>query len=217
MGFAEYILCICTKGASMIYALIRVSTRDQNEERQLAEMKKLGISNENIFIEKASGKTINRIKYKALKNKLKKGDILYIHTVDRLGRHYNEMINEWFHYWRNGDYSLRFINYPILNTDRECITLLDTFIRDIFFLILAFVAEQEYRNIKERSEQGILLAKEKGVKFGRPKKRITKNQVKIIQLWDSGELSIGEAMQKLKLKKSAFYSLASEVLERTDT
>ena len=200
----------------MIYALIRVSTKDQNEERQLAEMNKLGIPIENIFIEKASGKTINRGKYNSLKRKMKKGDILYIHTVDRLGRHYDEMIKEWFLYWRNADVSLRFITYPTLNTDRECKTLLETFIRDIFFLILAFVAEQEYRNIKERSKQGIAVAKEKGVKFGRPKKKITKNQVRIINQWDNGELTTQEAMQKLKLKKSAFYKLVSEVLERID-
>jgi len=202
--------------ASMIYALIRVSTKDQNEERQLAEMIKLGISLENIYIEKASGKTINRSKYNLLKKKMKKGDILYIHSVDRLGRHYSEMITEWFSYWRNGDTYLRFIDYPTLNTDRECKTLLEVFIRDIFFLILAFVAEQEYRNIKERSKQGIAVAKEKGVKFGRPKKKITKNQVRIINQWDNGELPTQEAMQKLNLKRSAFYKLANEVLERND-
>jgi len=200
----------------MIYALIRVSTKDQNEERQLAEMKRLEIQKENIFIEKTSGKTINRSKYKAVKRKLKKGDILYIHTVDRLGRNYSEMITEWFLYWRKSDKHLRFIDYPILNTDRECKTLLETFIRDIFFLILAFVAEQEYRNIKERSQQGIANAKEKGVKFGRPKKKITKRQMGIINQWDDGELSTQEAMQKLKLKKSAFYVLVGEVLERND-
>jgi len=216
MGFAEYILCNCTERLNMIYALIRVSTKEQNEERQLTEMQRLNIPKENIFIEKTSGKTINRSNYKAVKKKMKKGDILYIHTVDRLGRHYGEMITEWFLYWRNSDKHLRFIDYPLLNTDRDYKTLLEIFIRDIFFLILAFVAEQEYRNIKERSKQGIANAKEKGVKFGRPKKKITKRQIGLISQWDNGELTAQEAMQKLKLKKSAFYVLVGEVLERND-
>jgi len=200
----------------MIYALIRVSTKEQNEERQLLEMEKLGISKENIFIEKTSGNTINRSKYRAVKKKMRKGDILYIHAVDRLGRNYSEMVTEWFLYWRNADKTLRFISYPLLNTDRKDLTLLELFIRDIFFLILAYVAEQEYNNIKERSQQGIANAKEKGVKFGRPKKPITKRQKDIISKWDNDELTTQEAMQKLKLKKSAFYKLVEEVLERSD-
>lgn len=200
----------------MVYGLVRVSTKEQNEDRQVAIMEKLGIPIDNIKIEKQSGRNFNRKVYKNLKALLKKGDVLYIENIDRLGRNYEEITNEWYYLTKQRKIIIRVVAYPILNTDNKNLILIDKFIRDITLLILAFQAEQEYENIKRRQEQGIAIAKEKGKRFGRPKKEISDFQREIINQWESQEITTKEAMKLLDVKKSAFYNLKKRILETED-
>ena len=193
-----------------IYAYCRVSSTEQNEARQLKEFQKLGINKNNIIIEKASGKNFNRNKYNQLLKHLNSGDTLYINSVDRLGRNYDGIIAEW-HRLKEMKVIIKVLDMPILNTDKKYDSLFDKFIRDIILLILAFQAEQEWHNIKNRQASGIAVAREHGKHLGRPKTTISEKDRKIVEEWQNGFITLDIAMQKLKKKKSAFYRLVSEL------
>ena len=151
----------------MQYGYVRVSTINQKEDRQTESMKKLGI--EKIYIEKCSGKDFERKEYKKLISKLKKNDILFIKSIDRLGRNYNEILENWRMLTKEKGIDIVVLDMPLLDT-RAYKDLMGSFISDIVLNILSFVAENERKNIKQRQKEGIKIAKEKGVKFGRPKK-----------------------------------------------
>ena len=187
-----------------IYAYGRVSSTGQNEERQVKEFLKLGISKDKIIIEKVSGKNFNRNKYHQLVRRLRAGDILYIHSIDRLGRDYIGILEEWNKLVRHKKVIIRVIDMPLLNTDKKSDSLIDRFIQDITLLTLAFQAEQEWQNIKARQAMGIALAKEKGKHLGRPKPVYTEKDMKVIEEWQQGLVSLDEALKLLKRKKSAF-------------
>ena len=157
--------------SSTSYGYVRVSSQDQNEDRQLIEMERVGISKNNIYIDKQSGKDFNRPKYKKLIRRLQEGDVLYILSIDRLGRNYEEILNQWRLITKDMKVDVVVIDMPLLDTRRDK-NLLGTFISDMVLQLLSFVAQNERENIKKRQAQGIAAAKARGVKFGRPKRCI---------------------------------------------
>ena len=190
-----------------IYALIRVSTEEQNEARQVKRMLDRGILKKNIVIEKESGKSLVRRKYHNLVKKLKAGDTLYIENIDRLSRDYDGIIDEWHRLTKQKGVIIKVLDTPILDTDQTDNSLLSRFIRNILLHILAFQAENEWHKIKSRQAQGIAAAKASGKPCGRPKTKITKRKIKIVKQYQSQEITLGMALGMLKIKKSAFYNL----------
>lgn len=185
----------------MKYGYIRVSAVDQNIDRQLNALKE--IPQKNIYTDKQSGKNFDRPKYKSLVKKLKKGDVLYIQSIDRLGRNYDEIIKQWQYLTKDKEVDIVVLDMPLLDT-RKGKDLMGTFLSDIVLQILSFVAENERRNIKQRQAEGIALAKERGVKFGRPKKPLPSGFDEMCELWQSGGVSGKVASQKLNMPLSTF-------------
>ena len=153
----------------MTYGYIRVSTLEQNEARQIDAMDSAGISRECLFIDKRSGKDFNRPAWKRLKRTMKHGDLLVVQSLDRLGRNYEEIIEEWQGLVKAKGANIRVLDMPLLDTTNKENGLLGRFVSDIVLQILSFVSENERRNIKERQRQGIAAAKARGVRFGRPR------------------------------------------------
>ena len=154
---------------SNIYGYVRVSSKEQNEDRQLFALQQLQISEKNIFIDKQSGKDFDRPQYKNLLNKIKKDDLLYIKSIDRLGRNYKEILEQWRLITKEKEVDIVVMDMPLLDT-RKGKDLIGTFLSDIVLQILSFVAESERKNIRQRQAEGIATAKAKGVRFGRPLK-----------------------------------------------
>ena len=170
------------------YGYVRVSSSDQNEERQMVEMRKLGIQEERIYKDKQSGKDFNRPKYKQLLRKLKKDDLLYIKSIDRLGRNYEEILQQWRILTKDKGVDIVVLDMPLLDTRRGK-DLMGTFLSDIVLQVLSFVAENERTNIRQRQAEGIAAAKARGVKFGRPPKPLPVNFHEAYQRWKSGEIT----------------------------
>lgn len=185
------------------YGYIRVSARDQNEDRQLEAMKKLDILEKNIYVEKSSGKDFNRPKYKELVKKIKTNDLLYIKSIDRLGRNYEEIIEQWRILTKEKKIDIVVLDMPLLDT-RQGKDLLGTFISDIVLQLLSFVAENERLNIKQRQAEGIAIAKAKGVRFGRPPKPLPENFQEIFNKWKDKKLSSVVAANKCNMPISTF-------------
>ena len=194
----------------MIYAYIRVSSVSQKIDRQYEEVKKLNIDDDNIFIDKESGANFERPQYKSLLKILKKDDLLIIKSIDRLGRNYLMIIEEWRRITKVIQAHIRVIDIPLLNTKIEGNTLVGQFISDIVLQLLSFVAENERNNIKERQAEGIKIAKEKGVKFGRPKIVLAQNEIEIIDSYIKKEISNKEAINNLDISRATFFKLVSE-------
>ena len=184
-----------------VYAYVRVSSKDQNEDRQIIEMIKNGISTKNIFIDKASGKYFNRPNYKRMINCLCKGDLLYIKSIDRLGRNYEEIIDQWKHITKTLECDIIVLDMPLLNT-MQCKDLLGTFISDIVLQILSFVAENERSVIKERQKEGIFAAKLRGVKFGRPPKNLPDQ---IFEDYIASKKNVNQITREYQISCSTFY------------
>lgn len=187
-----------------LYGYIRVSTRDQNEDRQLIALRELKIPEKNIFMDKQSGKDFNRPQYKRMVRKLKKGDLLYILSIDRLGRNYAEIQNQWRILTKDIGIDISVIDMPALDT-RNGKDLLGTFIADLVLQILSFVAESERDNIKKRQAEGIVAAKLKGVQFGRPVCRVPEDFPVIVRMWEQKQLTITEVVQRAGMSESTFY------------
>lgn len=177
-----------------IYGYVRVSSLDQNEERQMVEMRRLKIPERNIYVDKQSGKDFNRPRYKQLVKKMKKGDLLYILSIDRLGRNYDEIQEQWRFLTREKEIDIAVIDMPLLDT-RNGKDLMGTFLADIVLQILSFVAQNERENIRKRQAQGIAAAKANGVKFGRPVIGIPDNFGDVVRRWEKGEIKLAEAAQ----------------------
>ena len=175
------------------YGYIRVSSIDQNEDRQLAAMKELQIPSSQIFPDRQSGKDFERPKYKRLVKQLKQGDLLYVLSIDRLGRNYEEIQNQWRILTKEKGVDICVIDMPLLDT-RQYRDLMGTFISDLVLQILSFVAQSERENIKKRQAQGIAVAKEKGVRFGRPKKQMPDNFGLLIKQWERKRLSVEDIL-----------------------
>ncbi len=191
------------------YSYIRVSSKDQNEGRQLEEMRKLGIPEERIFIDKQSGKDFNRAEYQTLKRMLKDspGSLLIIMSIDRLGRNYKEIVKEWKELIDECKADIKVLDMPLLDTTQYK-DLLGTFISDLILQVLSFVAEQERNNIKKRQEQGIALAKAENKHLGRPKAEITEEYITEYKRWKNGEITATQAMINSNTKRNTFYKLA---------
>ena len=189
-----------------IFGYARVSSKEQNEERQLVAFKEYNIDERDIYIDKQSGKDFNREQYNVLKNVLRENDLLVIKSIDRLGRNYNMIVDEWKDIVKNIKADIVVIDMPLLDT-RNNKDLLGTFISDLVLQILSYVAEQERSFIKQRQKEGISNAKNNGVKFGRPKIEKPHNFDDVVFKWKNKELKSKEAMEILGLKPNSFYNL----------
>ena len=192
-----------------IFGYVRVSSFDQNEERQMVEMRKLEIPEDCIFVDKQSGKDFNRISYQKLISELVEGDLLYVLSIDRLGRNYVEIQEQWRILTREKKVDVAVIDMPLLDT-RNGKDLMGTFIADVVLQILSFVAQTERENIKKRQAQGIAVAKANGVIFGRPRKKIPDNFEQTVLLWRSGEITSEKAAEICGFSKRTFYRKLKE-------
>ncbi len=191
---------------SKVFGYGRVSSKEQNIERQLLAFKEYKIDERDIYIDKQSGKDFDRSNYNVLKNVLRENDLLVIKSIDRLGRNYNMIIEEWKDITKNIKADIVVIDMPLLDT-RNNKDLLGTFISDLVLQILSYVAEQERSFIKQRQKEGIENAKNKGIKFGRPRIEKPSNFDMVVNKWKNKELKSKEAMEILGLKPNSFYNL----------
>ena len=187
----------------MEYGYIRVSSKEQNEARQLDALHDKGIADCNIYMDKQSGKDFNRPKYKTLYRKLKKGDVLYIKSIDRMGRNYDEIIQEWRRITRFREADIVVLDMPLLDTRRGK-DLMGTFLSDIVLQVLSFVAENERTNIRQRQAEGIAAAKAKGIRFGRPPQPLPENFHTMYQKWKQGEVTGTAAAKTCGMPLSTF-------------
>lgn len=188
---------------STIYGYVRVSTREQNEDRQLIALHEAGVPEKNIFMDKQSGKDFERPAYKRLLRKLKKDDLLYIKSIDRLGRNYEEILEQWRILTKEKGVDICVLDMPLLDTRRGK-DLMGTFLSDIVLQVLSFVAENERTNIRQRQAEGIAAAKAKGVRFGRPPRPLPENFHEAYQHWKSGKCTCTAAAKECGLPLSTF-------------
>lgn len=189
----------------MNYGYVRVSTTAQNLDRQSEELAKLGIDEKHIYSDKESGKDFNRTNYKKLLKKLKPGDVLFIKAIDRLGRNYNMVLDEWRILTKEKGIDIVVIDMPLLDTRIEGKNLVGKFIADVVLQVLSFVAENEREIMRQRQAEGIRIAKAKGVKFGRPAIQIPNNFNDIVRLYKEKKITSAEAIVKTGLTRGTFY------------
>ncbi len=192
---------------SNIYGYIRVSSKDQNEDRQLIILNEVGVERKNIYLNKKSGKDFDRPQYKKLLRKLKKDDLLYIKSIDRLGRNYEEILQQWRVLTKEKGIDIVVLDMHLLDTRRGK-DLMGTFLSDIVLQVLSFVAENERTNIKQRQAEGIAAAKAKGVKFGRPPLPLPDNFYEVHKAWRSKKLTLKEAANACNMPVGTFYGKA---------
>ncbi len=186
------------------YGYVRVSSADQNEDRQIDALQQKGITKAHLYIDKQSGKDFDRPQYKKLVKKLKPGDLLYILSIDRLGRNYEEIQTQWRILTKEIGIDIAVIDMPLLDT-RNGQDLMGTFIADLVLQILSFVAQNERENIRKRQEQGIAAAKARGQVFGRPKKPLPDGFSEIVALWEQREISLKEALVQSGVSRATFF------------
>ena len=186
------------------YGYVRVSNSDQNEDRQLMAMNKLKIPAENIFTDKQSGKDFERPAYKALVEKLHPDDLLYVKSIDRLGRNYEDTQNQWRILTKERGVDIAVIDMPLLDT-RINKDLMGTFIADLVLQILCFFAQTERETIRKRQKEGIIAAKSRGTQFGRPTKKPIGNFGETVKLWERGKIDFDEVLRQTGLKHTTFY------------
>lgn len=188
------------------FGYIRVSTKDQNEGRQFDAMINAGINERDIYLDKQSGKSFDRPQYQLLKRILRKGDILYIHSLDRFGRNKQEILKEWNDLTKNIQADIIVMDMPLLDTTQYKDSL-GTFIADLVLQILSWMAEENRNTIRKSQREGIESAKKSGVRFGRPKVEVSEEFVDVYNRWKKGEIKAVRAMELLNLKKTTFYKL----------
>ena len=190
-----------------IYGYMRVSSKEQNEDRQKIALTEMGVPENNIYMDKQSGKDFERTQYKRLLRKLNENSVLYIKSIDRLGRNYGELNELWRIITKEKKADIVVIDMPLLDTRREK-NLLGTFISDVVLALLSYVAENERTNIKQRQAEGIAAAKARGVKFGRPPLPIPENFYQMHKDWRAGKITIEEAAKACNMCPKTFYSKA---------
>lgn len=190
-----------------IYGYMRVSSKEQNEDRQKIALTEMGVPENNIYMDKQSGKDFERTQYKRLLRKLNENSVLYIKSIDRLGRNYGELNEQWRIITKEKKADIVVIDMPLLDTRREK-NLLGTFISDVVLALLSYVAENERTNIKQRQAEGIAAAKARGVKFGRPPLPIPQNFYQMHKDWRAGKITIEEAAKACNMCPKTFYSKA---------
>lgn len=191
------------------YGYVRVSTREQNTDRQLIALKNCEIPLTHIFVDKISGKDFQRPEYKKLVKKAKKGDLIVVKSIDRLGRNYEEIIEQWRMLTKEKGIDIKILDMPLLDTSKSK-DLLGTFISDIVLQLLSFVAENERENIKLRQAEGIQAARLRGVKFGRPKILLPEAFELLKDSWEKGEITSRQAAKELDISYSTFLRRAKE-------
>ena len=189
-----------------IWAYVRVSTREQKEDRQVEELSDLVTTESHLIIEKQSGKDFDRPLYQSMKNIMREGDTLIIKSLDRLGRNYEQMKDEWKDLSDRG-IMIKMLDSPLLDSSKYDNDLMGKFVSDVVFNVLSFCSENERKNIKQRQAEGIAIAKAKGVRFGRPPIVYPDNFSKVYKDWKNGELTAVEAMKQLRIKKTSFYNM----------
>ena len=193
-----------------VYGYVRVSSMEQNEDRQMIALEKVGVAAGNIYMDKQSGKDFHRVKYKKMASRLQKGDLLYIMSIARLGRNYAEIQNQWRILTKEIGIDICVLDMPLLDT-RNGKDLMGTFIADLVLQILSFVAENERETIRKRQEQGIAAAKKRGVRFGRPQSKVPGNFKNIVKSWEDGNIKFDEVLKKCRMSKSTFYRRLREM------
>ena len=193
------------------FAYIRVSAKDQNENRQIDALEAAGIKNAKLFIDKSSGKDFDRQQYKKMLKRMRLGDVLYVKSIDRLGRNYEEIIEQWRILTKDKGIDIVILDMPLLDTRKDK-NLMGTFIADLVLQILSFVAETERANIKQRQAEGIAAAKARGVKFGRPKKEMPDNFGDLDTMWLNGQITCSEAARKCGVALSTFRNRAERLI-----
>lgn len=194
--------------AGNLYGYVRVSTREQNEERQMIALADFQIPKEHIFVDKQSGKDFNRPAYLKLMERLSENDLVIIKSIDRLGRDYEEIMEQWRIITREKKADIKIIDMPLLDTT-QCKDLLGTFISDLVLQVLSFVSENERQNIRQRQREGIDAALARGVRFGRPRKE-TEGFFRAAELFKGKKIPLCEALAISGLSKSTFYSRLKE-------
>ena len=197
------------------FGYIRVSSKDQNEGRQLEAMRKMGINERDIYLDKQSGKNFERANYQLLKRVIRKGDILYIHSLDRFGRNKEEILQEWNDLTKNIEADIVVLDMPLLDTTQYKDSM-GTFIADLVLQILSWMAEEERERIRKRQREGIDLALQNGIQFGRTPVLVSEEFKEVYRKWKARELTAVEAMQEAGVKKTSFYKLV-KVLEEEVT
>ena len=190
-------------GNIAVYGYIRVSTKEQNEDRQLVALHELNIPEKNIFMDKQSGKDFARPQYKRLVRRMKKDDLLYIKSIDRLGRNYGEILEQWRILTKEKGIDIVVLDMPLLDTRRGK-DLMGTFLSDIVLQVLSFVAENERVNIRQRQAEGIAAAKARGVRFGRPPRPLPENFHNAYQRWKAKKITGTAAARECGMALSTF-------------
>ncbi len=190
-----------------VYGYIRVSSKDQKEDRQQIALKEVGVELQNIYVDKQSGKDFNRPQYKKMLRKLKKDDLLYIKSIDRLGRNYEEILQQWRILTKEKGVDIVVLDMPLLDTRRGK-DLMGTFLSDIVLQVLSFVAENERTNIKQRQAEGIAAAKAQGIKFGRPPLPLPDNFYVVHKAWRSKKITLKQAAEACNMPVGTFYGKA---------
>lgn len=195
---------------------IRVSTKDQNPDRQYKAMLEYGIKKKNIYMDKISGKNFARPEYQKMISELKKGDLLVIKSIDRLGRNYGEILEQWKKITKEKEADIAVIDMPLLSTKTAHGDLTEIFIADLVLQILAYVAETERSFIKQRQAEGIAIARAKGVKFGKRRNKLPRKFQEYYEKWRRGEVTVREAAECLNMNYSTFYRRCQEKKEQDE-
>jgi len=198
---------------NIVFGYARVSSKEQNEHRQIEALKAEGVDERNIYIDKKSGKDFNREQYKAVIDRLREGDLIIVTSIDRLGRNYNDILEQWRYITKTIKGNIRVLDMPLLDTSADTQNLDSRFIADLVLQILSYVAEKERRFIKQRQAEGIALAKAEGRLTGRPKVQKPKRWDEIYAQWENKQITAVAAMQVLGLKINTFYSFVKQERE----
>ena len=196
------------------YGYARVSSKEQNEDRQMIALQELGVPEGNIYIDKQSGKDFNRPQYKRMMRKVQEGDLIYIKSIDRLGRNYGEILEQWKMITKDKGVDLYVIDMPILDTRREK-NLLGTFISDLVLALLSYVAENERLSIRQRQAEGIAAAKARGIHFGRKPNPLPENFYDVYQRWKRREITLVQAGSECDMPASTFFDRAKKYEKST--
>jgi len=196
-----------------LYGYMRVSSREQNEDRQRIALLEMGVPEKNIFMDKLSGKNFERPQYKKLIKKLDGNSVLFVKSIDRLGRNYKDLNEQWRIITKEKGADIVVVDMPLLDTRREK-NLLGTLISDIVLALLSYVAENERMNIKQRQAEGIAAAKARGIKFGRPPLRLSDNFHQVHKEWREGKISVTQAAKACGLPQSTFFRKARKYEEK---
>lgn len=190
--------------AQVIYGYIRVSTKEQNEDRQRIALAEFPVPDENVFMDKLSGKDFNRPQYKKLLRKTRPGDVLVVKSIDRLGRNYEEILEQWRIITKEKHVDIVVLDMPLLDTRQTGRDLTGTFVADLVLQILSYVAQTERENIKQRQKEGIAAARLRGVHFGRPRKAVPEHFAQMKTAWENKDISSREAARSLEIAQDTF-------------